>query len=97
MNFINSINENIANEFSSKEDVGTYVGKLVTSISNNDEVQNALKDLFTMDSSDMPIGEVRKATDSYINTIATVIDAHLEFYHCSIYSYILHKVDYMSV
>lgn len=71
---VNSINENIANEFSSKEDVGTYVGKLVTSISNNDEVQNALKDLFTMDSSDMPIGEVRKATDSYINTIATVID-----------------------
>ena len=26
---VNSINENIANEFSSKEDVGTYVGKLV--------------------------------------------------------------------
>lgn len=70
---VNSINENIANEFSSKEDVGAYVGNLVTSISDNDEVQNALKNLFTMDSSDMSVGEVKNDIDSYINTIAAAI------------------------
>lgn len=70
---VNSINENIANEFSSKEDVGAYVGNLVTSISDNDEVQNALKNLFTMDSSDMSVSEVKNDIDSYINTIAAAI------------------------
>lgn len=70
---VNSISENIANEFSSKEDVGAYVGKLVTSISDNDEVQNALKDLFIMDSSDMSVGKVKNDVDSYINTIAIAI------------------------
>lgn len=70
---VNSINENIADKFSSKEDVGAYVGELVTSISGNKEVQYALKELFTMDTSDMSVDEINKQTDSYINTIAEVL------------------------
>ena len=71
---VNSINENIADEFSSNEDIGAYVGKLVTSISDNDEVQNALKDLFTMDSSDMPVGDIAAQINEYINSIAIAIN-----------------------
>ena len=71
---VNSINENIANKFSSKEDVGAYVGKLVASISDNKEVQDALKELFTMDTSDMSVDEVKTAVDSYTTTIATAIE-----------------------
>lgn len=71
---VNSINENIANKFSSKEDVGAYVKKLVTSISDNKEVQDALKELFTMDTSDMSVDEVKTAVDSYTTTIATAIE-----------------------
>lgn len=71
---VNSINENIANKFSSKEDVGAYVGKLVDSISDNKEVQDALKELFTMDTSDMSVDEVKTAVDSYTTTIATAIE-----------------------
>ena len=71
---VNSINKNIANKFSSKEDVGAYVGKLVASISDNKEVQDALKELFTMDTSDMSVDEVKTAVDSYTTTIATAIE-----------------------
>lgn len=71
---VNSINENIANKFSSKEDVGTYVGKLVASISNNKEAQDALKELFTMDTSDMSIDDIAEQINGYINSIATAIN-----------------------
>lgn len=75
---VNSINEKIADEFSSNEDIGAYVGKLVTSISDNKEVQDALKELFTMDTADMSVDEVKTAVDSYANTIATVINENPE-------------------
>ncbi len=71
---VNSMNEDIANKFYSKEDVGAYVGKLVTSISDNEEVQNALTNLFTVDTTGMSVAEVKATVDSYINTIANVID-----------------------
>ncbi len=71
---VNSISENIANEFSSKEDVGAYVVKLINSISDNKEVQDSLKKLFTLDTSNMPVVKIKTAVDSYTTAIATAIE-----------------------
>ena len=70
---VNSLNADIANTFSSKEDVGVYVDKIVQSILSNSKAKDALKGLFTMDTSDMSVDEIKKQTDSYINTIAEVL------------------------
>lgn len=70
---VNSLNADIANTFSSKEDVGVYVDKIVQSILSNSKAKDSLKDLFTMDTSDMSVDEIKKQTDSYINTIAEVL------------------------
>lgn len=70
---VNSLNGDIANTFSSKEDVGVYVDKIVQSILSNSKAKDALKELFTIDTSDMSVDEIKKKTDSYINTIAEVL------------------------
>lgn len=70
---VNSIDESIANGFENKSDVGAYVAELITSISNNAEAQNALTKLFTMDTTDMSIGEIQSEVDSYISIIADAI------------------------
>lgn len=70
---VNSIDESIANGFENKSDVGAYVAELITSISNNAEAQKALTKLFTMDTTNMPVGEIQSEVDSYVSTIATVI------------------------
>ena len=67
---VNSLNADIANKFSSKEDVGVYVDKIVQSILSNDIAKDALIDLFTMDTSDMPIDDIKKQTDMHIGDIA---------------------------
>ena len=70
---VNSLNADIANGFSSKEDVATYVDKIVQTILTNDKSKLALTDLFTMDTSDMSINEIETQVDSYINIIATAL------------------------
>ncbi|MCI6703620.1 MAG: hypothetical protein MR458_00720, partial [Erysipelotrichaceae bacterium] len=70
---VNSLNADIANGFSSKEDVATYVDKIVQTILADDKSKLALTDLFTMDTSDMSINEIETQVDSYINIIATAL------------------------
>lgn len=70
---VNSLNADIANGFSSKEDVATYVDKIVQTILSDDKSKVALTDLFTMDTSDMSIDEIETQVDSYINIIATAL------------------------
>ena len=70
---VNSIDESIANSFENKSDVGAYVAELITSISNNAEAQKALTKLFTMDTTNMSVGEIQSEVDSYVSTIATAI------------------------
>ena len=70
---VNSIDESIANSFENKSDVGAYVAELITSISNNAEAQKALTKLFTMDTTNMSVGEIQSEVDSYASTIATAI------------------------
>ena len=70
---VNSIDESIANGFKNKSDVGAYVAELITSISNSTEAQKALTKLFTMDTTNMLVGEIQSEVDSYVSTIATAI------------------------
>ena len=71
---VNNLNADIANGFSSKEDVATYVDGIVQAILPNDKAEGALTDLFTMDTSDMSISEIESQVDSYINTIADALN-----------------------
>ena len=70
---VNSIDESIANGFENKSDVGAYVAELIASISNNAEAQKALTKLFTIDTTDMSVGEIQSEVDSYISIIADAI------------------------
>ena len=71
---VNNLNADIANGFSSKEDVATYVDGIVQAILSNDKAEGALTDLFTMDTSNMSISEIESQVDSYINTIADALN-----------------------
>lgn len=71
---VNSLNSNVASQFKTKEDVGTYVDEIVNIISSNPNVKNAMIGLFTMDTSDMPVGDIEYWTNEYINTIATILN-----------------------
>ncbi len=70
---VNSIDESIADKFENKSDVGAYVGKLINLISNNKKAQKALSDLFTMDTTNMSVGEIQSEVNSYISIIANAI------------------------
>jgi len=70
---VNSIDESIANGFKNKSDIGAYVAELITSISNNAEAQKALTKLFSMDTTNMSVGEIQSEVDSYISIIANAI------------------------
>ena len=70
---INSLDANIANGFKSKEDVGAYVDDVVKIISNNSDVQNAMVSLFTLDTSDMPVGEIETTVHKYVQIIANAL------------------------
>lgn len=71
---VNSLNADIANKFSSKEDVGTYVDGIVQSLSSNEDIQKALVNLFSIDSTNMSINETQQQVDKYVGTIATELD-----------------------
>lgn len=70
---VNNLNPDIANKFSTKEDVGAYVDEIVQIISSNPDVKDAMIGLFTMDTTDMPVDDVQYWTESYINTIAKIL------------------------
>ena len=70
---VNSLDENIANEFKDKTDVGAYVSKILTQINTSDKFSDALTGLFTLDEELSPIAAKSK-TDSYIKTLASYLD-----------------------
>ena len=71
---VNSITEDIANGFKTKEDVGTYVANIVSKIKDNPDLNKSLVDLFTEDFSSMSVDEAKSKLDGYINTIAKVLN-----------------------
>lgn len=71
---VNSLNENIADDFEESVDVGEYVQKIVDIISKNPDAKEAMIGLMSLDTSDMPLGEAKQWIDSYINTIATLLE-----------------------
>lgn len=70
---INSLDFDTASSFKNKESVGKYVDNIVQSISANDEAQQALTNLFTMDTDNQSIGKIQSDVDKYINVIAQAI------------------------
>lgn len=71
---VNSIDEEIANGFSSKTDVGAYVVSIVNRIKDNQEVQDALVSLLSLDTSEMSIEETQNEINKYIAIIADYLD-----------------------
>lgn len=71
---VNSIDESIVDRFENKSDVGAYVAELISSISNNEDAKKALTELFTLDTTDMPVNDIQSNVNSYISTIATAIE-----------------------
>lgn len=71
---VNSIDEEIANGFSSKADVGAYVVSIVNRIKDNQEVQDALVSLLSLDTSEMSIEETQNEINKYIAIIADYLD-----------------------
>ena len=70
---VNGLDDGIASGFEDKIDVGQYVSNIVESISANDEAQQALTNLFTMDTDNQSIGKIQSDVDKYINVIAQAI------------------------
>ena len=71
---VNSITEDIANGFHSKEDVGAYVADIVSQLKDNPDLSEAMIGLFTTDLSDMSVDDANDIVDQYINTIAKILD-----------------------
>lgn len=61
---VNNLTEDIANDFSSKEDVGSWVDSVVSKLQNNPTLSNAINGLFTTDLSNMSVDEVKDNFDS---------------------------------
>lgn len=71
---VNSITEDIANGFKTKEDVGAYVEDIVSQLKDNPDLNEAMIGLFTTDLSDMSVDDAKDVVDQYINTIAKILD-----------------------
>lgn len=70
---VNNLTKDIASDFSSKEDVGSWVDSVVSKLQNNPKLSNAINDLFTSDLSNMSVDEAKAVVDQYINTIAKIL------------------------
>ena len=70
---INSLDFDTASSFKNKEAVGKYVDNIIQSIKSNDEAQQALTNLFTMDTDNQSVGKIQSDVDKYINVIAQAI------------------------
>lgn len=71
---VNNLTKDIASNFSSKEDVGSWVDSVVSKLQNNSTLSNAINGLFTTDLSNMSVDEAKAAVDQYINTIAKILE-----------------------
>lgn len=71
---VNSIDENAANGFNKKGDVGKYVSNIIESIGTHPELEETLNGLFTTDFSDMSVKDANAKINEYINTIAETLD-----------------------
>lgn len=69
---VNSLDENVADAFEDKTDVGQYVNKIIKSF-DDINVQKAANGLFTLDTSSMSVGEIISEVDKYIDIIANAI------------------------
>ena len=70
---INSLDFDTASSFKNKESVGKYVDNIVQSIKSNDEAQQALTNLFTMDTDNQSVNKIQSDVDKYINVITQAI------------------------
>ena len=70
---INSLDFDTVSSFKNKEAVGQYVDNIIQSIKSNDEAQQALTNLFTMDTDNQSVGKIQSDVDKYINVIAQAI------------------------
>lgn len=71
---VNNLTEDIANGFSSKEDVGVYVDNIVSQLKNNPDLSNAMTELLTTDLSSLSVDGAESTIDKYINTIAKILN-----------------------
>lgn len=71
---VNNLTEDIASDFSSKEDVGSWVDSVVSKLQNNPTLSNAINGLFTTDLSNISVDEAKAVVDQYINTIAKILE-----------------------
>lgn len=67
---VNNLTEDIANGFSSKEDVGAYVANIVSQLKDNKDLDKAIVGLFTTDLSNLSVDDAKTVVDKYINIIA---------------------------
>lgn len=70
---VNNLTKDIASDFSSKENVGSWVDSIVSKLQNNPKLSNAINGLFTSDLSNMSVDEAKAVVDQYINTIAKIL------------------------
>lgn len=70
---VNNLTKDIASDFSSKEDVGSWVDSIVSKLQNNPKLSNAINGLFTSDLSNISVDEAKAVVDQYINTIAKIL------------------------
>lgn len=71
---VNSLNADIVSKFGEdKENVGKYVDDIVQIISTNPDAKDAMIGLFTMDTTDMPVDDIKYWTNAYIDTIAKIL------------------------
>lgn len=70
---INSINQKIADGFENSTDVGNYVDKVVQAILTDPKANDAMIGLFTMDTSNMSVENIKLLTDDYLRQIAEVL------------------------
>jgi hypothetical protein len=71
---VNTLSEDVANGFSSKEDVGAYVDKIVQAMSTDTKVQNAVNKLFTVDTSKMSVDDIEAFVTKYTTIIAKALN-----------------------
>lgn len=71
---VNNFDESIAEGFENQIDVGEYVVKIVTMISEHPELKDSLVGLFDLDYSDMPIDQAEAVIELYLNELAQVFD-----------------------
>ena len=67
---VNNLTEDIANGFSSKEDVGAYVANIVSQLKDNKDLDKAIVGLFTTNLSNLSVDDAKTVVDKYINIIA---------------------------